>query len=156
MKIAYIMSRFPKLTETFILYEMLAGEPPFSGATPQAILARKMLDRPHDLRVVRPTVSAGAEAAILRALSPAPADRQANVGDFLAELSAEDRPVARGIQRAPRRSLLYVASGVFTVLVLAAVAKVMGGGGVLAPVTSFRQLTAAPHLDPSAPVMLIP
>ncbi len=130
-----------------VLYEMLAGEPPFSGATPQAILARKMLDRPHDLRVVRPTVSAAAEAAILRALSPAPADRQASVADFLEELSAEGVAAVPGAPWRPRRSLIYAASGVFTVLVLAAVANVMGGDGVSAPITSFSQLTAEPDLE---------
>ena len=58
-----------------VLYEMLVGEPPFTGPTTQTILARHAVDPVPSLRTVRPTVSAGLEAVIARALAKVPADR---------------------------------------------------------------------------------
>ena len=69
-----------------LLYEMLAGEPPFTGPTGQAILARHAMDPVPSLRTVRPTVSAGLEAVITRALAKVPADRFPSVADFGAAL----------------------------------------------------------------------
>ncbi len=58
-----------------MLYEMLAGEAPFTGPNAQVILARKSVANPPRLRVVRDSVPAGVEAAVLRALARVPADR---------------------------------------------------------------------------------
>src|ERR687889_1194711 len=46
-----------------VLYEMLTGEPPHTGATAQAIIARLMTEKPRSLRVTRPSVPAHVEAA---------------------------------------------------------------------------------------------
>jgi TolB-like protein/tetratricopeptide (TPR) repeat protein len=61
---------------------MLAGEPPFTGPTAQTILARHAVDPVPCLRTVRPTVSAGLEAVVSRALAKVPADRYASVEEF--------------------------------------------------------------------------
>jgi TolB-like protein/tRNA A-37 threonylcarbamoyl transferase component Bud32 len=58
-----------------VLYEMLAGQPPFVGVTARAIIARHVLDPVPSLRSVRPTVPEFIEAAIIRALAKVPADR---------------------------------------------------------------------------------
>src|SRR4029077_14042989 len=58
-----------------VLYEMLAGEPPITGPTAQAMIAKLLTERPTPLRIVRDTVPAGVEAAIARALAKTPADR---------------------------------------------------------------------------------
>jgi len=58
-----------------VLYEMLAGEPPFTGPSAQAILARQSLDPVPRLRTVRETVPEALEAAVMRALAKTPADR---------------------------------------------------------------------------------
>jgi serine/threonine-protein kinase len=52
-----------------VLYEMLTGEPPFTGPTPQAILARSLAGEIRPMRTVRPEVPAGMEAAIRAALA---------------------------------------------------------------------------------------
>jgi eukaryotic-like serine/threonine-protein kinase len=65
-----------------VLYEMLVGQPPFTGPTPQAILARRLSGMPPTLRAVRPTAPAAVENALTRALSPVPADRFASAADF--------------------------------------------------------------------------
>jgi tetratricopeptide (TPR) repeat protein/tRNA A-37 threonylcarbamoyl transferase component Bud32 len=69
-----------------MLYEMIAGEPPFSGATTAAIVARRLTERPRPLSTVRPSVPRAVEQATLRALERVPADRFASVPDFLAAL----------------------------------------------------------------------
>ena len=58
-----------------VLYEMLAGTPPFQGSTGQSILARHAVDPVPSLRTVRATIPAGVERAITRALAKCPADR---------------------------------------------------------------------------------
>ena len=65
-----------------VTYEMLTGEPPHTGATSQAIIARLMTEAPRPVRATRPGVSAAMDATVLRALSKSPPDRFASCGDF--------------------------------------------------------------------------
>ncbi len=58
-----------------VLWEMLAGEAPFTGPTPQAIIARRFTEVPRPLRAVRETVPENVEKAVAKALSKSPADR---------------------------------------------------------------------------------
>src|SRR5436190_4754044 len=58
-----------------VVYEMLVGEPPFTGPTAQAIIARHSLDSVSPPSIVRATIPEAAEDAILRALAKVPADR---------------------------------------------------------------------------------
>ena len=69
-----------------VLYEMLTGEPPFTGATVQAIVAKVMSERPVPPSTVRDTVPSHVEAAALTALAKLPADRFASASDFAATL----------------------------------------------------------------------
>jgi serine/threonine-protein kinase len=75
-----------------VLYEMLTGEPPFSGPTTQAILARHRFDPVPPLRSVRPSVPIGVEAAILHTLEKVPADRFATATRFVEALAAPRAP----------------------------------------------------------------
>jgi serine/threonine-protein kinase len=84
-----------------IAYELLMGEPPHTGATTPIIVARLMTEAPRAIRAARPAVPAGVEAAILRALEKAPADRFATCGAFAEALvkgasEADSAPVAKG------------------------------------------------------------
>src|SRR2546429_6145695 len=65
-----------------VLYEMLAGHPPFSGGTAQAILARHTVDPVPPLRTARATVPTAVEQALGRALAKLPADRYATALQF--------------------------------------------------------------------------
>jgi tetratricopeptide (TPR) repeat protein len=58
-----------------VLYEMLAGQPPFTGRTVQSVLARHRHDPPPSLRVVRPTLPPEIEQVVETALAKVPADR---------------------------------------------------------------------------------
>ena len=81
-----------------VLYEMLAGEPPHSGASVQAVIAKLLTERPTPLRVLRDTVPEGVDASVAKALSKLPADRYASAGDFARALTTPGvtrRPLAR-------------------------------------------------------------
>lgn len=77
-----------------VLYEMLSGEPPFTGATAQVVIARHMADAPRSLRVVRSTVPDHVEEAIRTALAKVPADRYATAEKFVAALRGEGQTTA--------------------------------------------------------------
>ena len=65
-----------------VLYEMLLGDPPFTGSNPLAILVRKSTEPPSGLRTVRGTIPEALEEAVLRALAVTPADRFTTAADF--------------------------------------------------------------------------
>jgi serine/threonine-protein kinase len=65
-----------------VLYEMLAGEPPFTGPTAQAIVSRRFTETPRPLRSLRESVPDAVEQAVSRALARTPADRYPSAGQF--------------------------------------------------------------------------
>ncbi len=65
-----------------VAYEMLTGEPPFTGPTAQAIVAKVMTETPRSLMSQRPTVPAEVEGAVLTALQKLPADRFESAAKF--------------------------------------------------------------------------
>jgi hypothetical protein len=65
-----------------VLYECLAGEPPFTGPTAQAIIARVMTEDPRGLQIQRRTIPAHVEAAVRTALEKLPADRFPSASAF--------------------------------------------------------------------------
>src|SRR5213080_5178286 len=76
-----------------VVYEMLAGTPPFSGDSARAIVARHLSEPPPPLRARRPDAPPAVEQALARALAKDPADRFASVADFTTALE-ETRPAA--------------------------------------------------------------
>ncbi len=73
-----------------VLYEMLTAEPPFVGATAQAIIARVMTEEPRSLTLQRRTIPPHVEAAVLTALAKLPADRFASAAQFADALGKTD------------------------------------------------------------------
>ena len=72
-----------------VVYEMLAGEPPHTGPTTQAIIAKLMTERPVRLRTVRDTVPESIERAVMKALAKVRADRFETAADFRTALKLE-------------------------------------------------------------------
>ena len=65
-----------------VVYEMLAGDPPHTGSTAQAIIAKVLTENVRPLRGVRATVPEHLDAALLKALATVPADRFATAAEF--------------------------------------------------------------------------
>jgi len=86
-----------------VVYEMLTGEPPFSGPTAQAIAAKVLTETPVAVRVRRRLVPEPVEAAVMAALEKLPADRPASAGEFVRALQGEALPSTVRVRRlAPR------------------------------------------------------
>src|SRR5438876_387924 len=65
-----------------VLYEMLAGEPPYTGPTPQAILARALTETPRPIHAMRAGVPEAVDAVIAKAMAVTAADRYASAAEF--------------------------------------------------------------------------
>ncbi len=86
-----------------VLYELLAGQPPFTGPNLVAVLSRQVLDPVPPLTTLRPGVPGSVRRAVERALAKVPADRFENVLDFLAALEAPEAPAA-----APKKAIVVL------------------------------------------------
>ena len=87
-----------------VLFEMLAGEPPFAGSPARSVMARHVAEAPRSIRALRPDVSEGVDAAIAGALAKDPAHRWGSVPAFLAALH-EAAPAARRLTPHATRSI---------------------------------------------------
>jgi serine/threonine protein kinase len=120
-----------------VLYEMLAGEPPHTGPTAQAVIAKLLSQAPAQVQVLRGDVPPQVASAVARALAKVAADRFASAGAFAAALSA-----APASPR-PSRRRLVVALAVVALLAL-------GGWGWHLWRASYRPLVImmdSPHPD---------
>ena len=107
-----------------VVYEMLAGEPPFSGANPRAILSKQLADPVRPVRRLRDGVPKHLDDALAIALGRSPADRFPDMASFAAALDgAGSTPVDDTPTRAPGRRRLAR-----RLARLAAVVVVLGGG----------------------------
>ncbi|NIM47991.1 MAG: protein kinase [Gemmatimonadales bacterium] len=105
-----------------VLYEMLVGEPPYTGPTAQAIIARHAVDPVPSLRTLRATVPDALEQVVTKALAKVPADRYVTgeeLADALTTASAET-PTWQASKTA-RISRRVVAGAVAAAVVLAGV-----------------------------------
>ena len=75
-----------------VLYEMLAGQPPFAGRGARATLLRHLAETPEPVRLHRPEVPSATERALTRALSKDPLARFATAREFAEALVAQDGP----------------------------------------------------------------
>ncbi len=151
-----------------VLYEMLAGEPPFTGPSAQAIIARVMTEEPRSLTLQRKTIPPHVEAAVVTALAKLPADRFASAAAFgealahptastLAATSARLREAA-GRAATPRARLSVLLPWAVAVI---AIAVAVAGWGWLGrpprPAPSWQYITFgdAPKPSVSAPSLAL-
>jgi serine/threonine-protein kinase len=89
-------SRLDARTDLYALgsvcYEMLVGEPPFTGPTAQAVIARRLSQPPPSLRSTRPGLPEALDVAVQRALAPVPADRFESTAEFSRALAGAMAP----------------------------------------------------------------
>ncbi len=115
-----------------VLYETLAGQPPFTGPTAQAIMARHSLDAVPRLKIVRDAIPDELETVIERALEKVPADRYQTSGEFAKALTAASTGrVSRVLQPRParrrRRPALIIGASILALGLAAWL--IVGGGG---------------------------
>jgi serine/threonine-protein kinase len=98
-----------------VLFEMLAGEPPYTGPTPQAIIARALTETPRPIHPMRTGVSPELDAVIAKAMAVTPADRYGTAVDFAKALGPggkltrgeiRELPVFRALIRRPLFAML--------------------------------------------------
>jgi TolB-like protein/tetratricopeptide (TPR) repeat protein len=96
-----------------VLYEMLAGQAPFTGPTAQAILAQRFTESPRPLHGLRATVPQAVEQAVARALARAPADRFLTAAEFGRALEGgpAGRPTGGPVAQADADAATEIASG---------------------------------------------
>ena len=133
-----------------ITYEMLVGEPPFTGATAQAVFAKVMTEEPRPIIPQRKTVPPEVEAAVLNALEKLPADRFGSAAEFAAAL---ERPLSTTTARtasahAPQRGIRSIAFWILGVAAALAIGffggRTAGGSDASAPV-NYAQKTFADY-----------
>jgi serine/threonine-protein kinase len=99
-----------------VTYEMLVGEPPFTGPTAQAVVAKVLTEEPRPPTGQRKAVPPAIEAAVLTALAKLPADRFGSAVEFAAALTTQALPKpARASARPSRLVLAAVALGALAV-----------------------------------------
>ena len=108
-----------------VLYEMLSGEPPYTGATAQVILAKRVTGEVPSVRRLRPAVPVPVDAALTKALAPVPADRFATASAFAHALQST------GGSQAPRMAVPRIGGRAIAVAGAAGLALVISIGVVV-------------------------
>ncbi|MGH7717966.1 MAG: protein kinase domain-containing protein, partial [Gemmatimonadaceae bacterium] len=153
-----------------LAYELLTGESPFTGSSPQAIMAAQLTRIPEPLHVLRPDVPPELSAIIMRSLAKSPEERPASAQDLMNELDAVTTPqggvfgtapVSASAPRAPaassrrRRTVLIAALAIAGVAALA-IATVPGRERDPDPEPGDREVDGAmdtvERVAPSAPL----
>jgi serine/threonine-protein kinase len=138
-----------------VLYEMLTGEPPHTGATTHAVIAKIVTDRPTPVNRLRDTVTPELAATVHKALAKLPADRFSSAAEFAAALAqpvttpATPRMTADVTTRTGRRTAWAVGGGI--ALLAVALGWTLGQRKAPPPVATTSQLTiTAPDLTAAA------
>ena len=129
-----------------VLYEMLTGEPPYTGPTAQAVIAKRMVEPVPRVSTLRNTVTPALEATITRALARSPADRFASAEEFVRALTARDQAPAHATRS--RRAVLAV--GAIALIASAVLAAVLLRHRAAEPIPAIGrtiQVTRDPGLE---------
>ena len=129
-----------------VLYEMLAGSAPFTGTTPQSVIAKRFVEPPPRVSTLRNTVPAAVEAAVAKALGREPSDRFATATEFAKALAAPGTGMAPVVgEQAPatgdQRAVRMARAAIVVVGIGAAIAFALLG----TPLSKFRLQADAPR-----------
>ena len=154
---AALDARTDQYSLAVVIYEMLAGEPPWTGPTAQAIAARRRTGPPPSVRTVRPSAPSGVDDAIRRALAPVPADRYASTGQFThaLHLASHTDPAAPGTAASAEGTLAAAARPQRRRLAIPALA--LGGAVLVAGGMLFGRgrATAGDDANGGAPIVAV-
>ncbi len=110
-----------------VLYEMLTGEVPFTGPTPQVVLARHRSEPPRPLGVARPSVPADLQQVVMRSLAKVPADRYPTGDAFATALTTASSPRAAAGPARHRRYRPWIAGAAVLALAAFAARRIWSG-----------------------------
>ncbi len=135
-----------------LAYELLAGTPPFTGATAAVVMSAHLTTPPEPLAAVRPDVRPGLATTVMRCLEKKPEDRWPQMSDLLAELDRLSASLLSGGQasRPERSSNLLRAGALLAVLIaITAVWLLLNTRGGDAPISigSLQHVTRDPGLE---------
>ncbi|HTT67087.1 MAG TPA: protein kinase [Gemmatimonadales bacterium] len=134
-----------------VLYEMLAGQPPFTGPTVESVIHQHLAAEPRSITQIRPAVPDEIAGVLQRALAKNPADRFNPVAQF-AEALGQRRAPAAASGRRPRRRLVPVLAAGAVVVVGAAGALLFRGGRTAIVFGATTQVTLDPGLEIDAAI----
>src|SRR5437016_1900421 len=123
-----------------VLYEMLAGEPPFTGPSAESIVRQHLAAAPPQVSAMRAAVPPAIEQAIARALAKTPADRFATAAELVEALAA---PAQRVRDTGRRTSRLAAAAGLFVLSRPHGTPALAGGTGRSIAVLPFVNVSGA-------------
>jgi len=125
-----------------VLYELLVGDPPFSASTPSVLMARHASAKAVPIRALRPSVPAGIEWAVMRALEKLPADRYQKAEEFGEALRAGGEAAeAGGLPKwVAQGALLTIAAALLILLVR----SITGGGDERSAIDTARYAVLEP------------
>ena len=120
-----------------VLYEMLAGEPPYTGPTARAILARALAETPRPIHPMRAGVPEAVDAMIAKAMAVTAADHYGSAGEFARALEPILRSPSPVRERgsggeAPRRALVPAWLARRPLVAVLALGVLVGGGALFA------------------------
>src|SRR5437870_6530926 len=129
-----------------VLYEMLAGEPPYTGANARSVIAKQLTDPVPSVRRLRDTIPPAIDGAVSKALAKAPADRFVTAAQFAEALT----PSVTGPVRLRLTARRILAAGAVTAAVGALVLTVIRWRAGVGPVLDPNLVVVAPFdvLDP--------
>ena len=135
-----------------VLYEMLAGEPPFTGPSAESVARQHVAAPAPHVSVMRP-VPPAVDQAIVRALAKTPADRFATAAEFVEALAAPAQRVRATGRRTSRlavgaglaATLLAAAAGLFVLSRRHGTPALPGGAGQSIAVLPFVNVSGAPQ-----------
>ena len=128
----HVDARTDQYSLACVLYELLTGEAPYTGATPQAVIAKRMLEPVPRVRTLRDSVPAAIEVVLMRALAKIPADRFPSTGEFARALESAGRTEQDSVVALPnqqdharrgpilRRPAIQAAAALFVIALLIA------------------------------------
>ena len=146
-----------------VLYEMLTGDPPYTGSTAQAIVAKVITEKPTSVSVTRDTVPDHVAGAVDMALAKLPADRFHTAAEFSQALAGRGPMVvsapSTGRMEAPQAATVrpsrvaWAVAGVMTLVagLLAITTLSDPGSGAQSPVHATLQLTPPVYLQSRRP-----
>ncbi|HET7372806.1 MAG TPA: protein kinase, partial [Gemmatimonadaceae bacterium] len=145
-----------------VLYETLTGDPPHTGSTAQAVIARVLTEKTRSVRAMRANVPPYVDAAIQRALEKLPADRFASASEFAAALQGSGPVIAQApsapttaVARAPLPRWTFAAAGLAAGVILGGLAmRSRGASSATTPRADIPVVRASIALPADAPLAL--